>query len=256
MIPHVEVPRQARDAADLLSARFGDDLLAIYLYGSFVEGGLQPQSDIDLLVILRRCLDGAARGLLMRDLLALSTYPAKDGVQPLEVTCLVLSDIQPWRPPARRELQFGEWLRMEIEDGRVPEAETDPDIALLLAQARGKGIALRGPPAADLLPEIPARDLRAAIVRMMPEVARHWRGEEKHALLTLARMRVTLRDGDIVAKDVAVARILGQVPSVHHPVLAHAVAVYRGEAEDDWNGWETRVEACVDHLAAIVREAE
>lgn len=248
----INVPTQARDAIDALQEGLGDNLLAIYLYGSFVEGGLRAQSDIDLLAILRRPLAGAERGPLMRELLVFSVYPARGGLRPLEVTFLVLDDIQPWRAPARRELQFGEWLRTALEAGEVPAAEPDPDIALLLDQARAKGIALHGPPAADLLPAIPHADIRDAILAMMPEVARNWRGEEKHALLTLARMWVTLRTGGIVAKDVAAEHVLAHLPGEHHPVLRHAVAVYRGESEDDWSGWGLQVEACVGWFARVI----
>lgn len=240
----IDVPRQARDASGALQEGLGDHLLALYLYGSFVEGGLRAQSDIDLLAVVRRPLTPAERAALMRSLLAFSAYPASNGLRPLEVTCLVLSDIQPWRHPARRELQFGEWLRPELEAGTVPPPEPDPDIALLIAQARAKGIALHGPAAAELLPGIPREDIRAAILAMMPEVARNWRGEEKHALLTLARMWVTLRTGDIVAKDVAAARALAEMPGEHHAVLLHAVAVYRGESEEDLSEWPAEVEAC------------
>lgn len=248
----IDVPRQARDASAALQEGLGDHLLALYLYGSFVEGGLRAQSDIDLLAVVRRPLAPAERAALVRSLLAFSAYPASNGLRPLEVTCLVLSDIQPWRHPARRELQFGEWLRPELEAGTVPPPEPDPDIALLIAQARAKGIALHGPAAAELLPAIPREDIRAAILAMTPEVARNWRGEEKHALLTLARMWVTLRTGDIVAKDTAAERVLAHLPVEHRPALRHAMAIYRGESEDEWEGWQRRVETCVRGLEATI----
>lgn len=247
------VPGQAREVSRRLSARLGGNLLAVYLYGSFVNGGLQPRSDIDLLVVLREPLAGAERGPLVRELLAHSAYPARDGLRPLEVTCLALPDIHPWRHPARRDLQFGEWLRADLEAGRVPGPEIDPDVALLLRQARDKGIALHGPAANVLLPDVPRPDIRDAMLAMMPEVARNWRGEEKHALLTLARMWVTLQTDEIVAKDAAVACIRSQLPPEHQAVLEHAVAMYRGETEDEWQGWEAQVEACVACLASALR---
>ena len=250
----VNAPAQAREVSRRLSARFGDNLLAVYLYGSFVNGGLQAQSDIDLLAVVREPLADTERGPLMRDLLMHSAYPARDGLRPLEVTCLALSDIHPWRHPARRDLQFGEWLRADLEAGRVPGAEMDPDVALLVRQARDNGIALYGPEASALLPEVPQADIRDAMLAMMPEVARHWRGEERHALLTLARMWVTLRTGEIVAKDAAVARIRGELPPEHLAVLEHAVAIHRGETEDDLRHQQARVEACVGYLASAIRQ--
>jgi predicted nucleotidyltransferase len=250
--PHRDIPRQAREVIIWLSAELRANLLAVYLYGSFVEGGLRAQSDIDLLALLRHPLSEAERGRVMRELLGFSAYPAEGELRPLEATFLVLSDVLPWRHPARRELQFGEWLRAEVEAGMVPAVELDPDIALLLPQVRDKGIALYGPAATDLLPVVPESDIRSAILAMMPEVARNWRGDEKNALLTLARMWVTLQTGDMVAKDVAVARVRGQVPAIHHPVLQHAVAVYRGEGADDWSQWQDRVGTCVHYMASAI----
>ena len=116
----------------MLSRQLGGRLLALYLYGSFVDGGLRAHSDIDLLAVIERPLADEERVNLMRQLLALSAPPGDAGKRPLEVTFLVLSDIVPWRHPARRELQFGEWLRSEVEAGVVAPAEPDPDVAVLV----------------------------------------------------------------------------------------------------------------------------
>ncbi|MCD9032160.1 DUF4111 domain-containing protein [Luteimonas sp. Y-2-2-4F] len=242
-------PPQAMDAAVFLRERLGDTLLATWLYGSFADGGLRPGSDLDLLCALRRPLSGDERAAVMAGLLARSAPPGHAALRPLEVTCVVLAAVSPWRHPAMRELQFGEWLRDALAAGRVPPAEPDPDLALLLTQARANGIALHGPAAATLLPEVPARDARDAIVAMLPGVAQHLDGEELHALLTLARMWITLRCGDIVPKDVAAARVDAWLPEAHRPALARARAIYLGDLANDWTGWSPHVAACARFMA-------
>ncbi|MCD9028995.1 DUF4111 domain-containing protein [Luteimonas sp. BDR2-5] len=250
------LPSQAIDAVAFLRGRLGDALIATCLYGSFVDGGLRPGSDLDLLCALRRPLSDDERATVMAGLLARSAPPGHATLRPLEVTCVVLADMAPWRHPARRELQFGEWLRDGLQAGDVPHAVPDPDLALLLAQARAKGIALHGPAPAALLPEVPARDVRAAIVAMLPDVARNLAGEELHALLTLARMWVTLRSGDIVPKDAAATRVDAWLPEAHRPALAHARAIYLGQRPGDWTGWAPRVAACARFMAgAALRES-
>lgn len=246
------IPTQVLQAQALLSRQLGAQLLGLYLYGSFVDGGLRAHSDIDLLAVIERPLTDDGRLDLMRQLLALSAPPGDAELRPLEVTFLVLSDIVPWRHPARRELQFGEWLRSEVEAGVVAPAQPDPDVALLVTQARGRGIALQGPDAGELLPRVPRQHVRDAIAAMMPEVARNWRGEEKHALLTLARMWVTLQTGGIVAKDVAAVRIGNELPQVHRPVLDHARAVYLGAAADEWESWQDRTGPCVRFMEQAI----
>ena len=48
----VEIKEQVSKAIDLLCARLHGNIKAIYLYGSSVDGGLKPKSDIDLFVEL------------------------------------------------------------------------------------------------------------------------------------------------------------------------------------------------------------
>lgn len=248
----VSPPRQAIDVVHVLHARFGDDLLGVVLYGSFVDGGLRPASDIDLLALLRRRLTRNERAWTMAALLAMSVPPGDARVRALEVTCVVHADIVPWRHPAQRELQFGEWLRAELSAGVVADPVRDPDLALLVAQARARGIALLGPAPVALLPAVPACDIRDAIHAMRHDVARGLAGEETHALLTLARMWVTLASGDIVAKDAAAARVLPHLPLDCHATLERARTTYLGTYAQDWRGREREVAACAAALQAAI----
>ncbi len=87
----------------------------------------------------------------------------------------------------------------------------------------------------------------------MPEVAQNLAGEEKHALLTLARMWTTLQTGEIVPKDVAASRVGNQLPAAHRPALERALAAYLGTADDDWHGWRDRVAGCVRYMVGAMR---
>ena len=50
MTPEQQIER----CLDLLRKVLGDELIAVYLYGSSIVGGLQRYSDIDLFVVSRR----------------------------------------------------------------------------------------------------------------------------------------------------------------------------------------------------------
>ena len=63
-------------------------------------------------------------------------------------TVVARSEVVPWRYPARRELQFGEWLRHDILPERSEPAVLDHDLAILLTKARQHSLALLGPSAA------------------------------------------------------------------------------------------------------------
>ncbi len=86
------------------------------LYGSAVDGGLKPYSDIDLLVTVAVKLDETTRRALLNDLMEASAFPGEsETLRAIEVTLVVHDDIIPWRyPAAKRELQFGEWQRNDI----------------------------------------------------------------------------------------------------------------------------------------------
>ena len=64
--------RQIQEVYELAQALFQSELQAMYLYGSAALGGLHPQSDIDLLLVLRGALSEEARNQLTRALLACS----------------------------------------------------------------------------------------------------------------------------------------------------------------------------------------
>lgn len=228
---------------ETLRRYLGDDLLALYLYGSAVSGGLRPDSDLDFLAISRTPLDEAVRAGLTGELLRLSGQP-----RALEVSVLVLGDVLPWRYPPRLELQFGEWLRERLEAGRIAPPAADPDVAVLLASAWQESRTLHGPPLRELLQAVPTQDLRRAIRDDLPRLMVGVRGDERNVLLTLARMWLTLTTDTIQPKDQAALWALPRLPPEHRAALELALRGYRGECRDDWRGREAQVDALVIQL--------
>ena len=147
-------PAERQIAAVVTLARevLGDDVIALYLYGSATLGGLQNHSDIDLFVVSARSLTGAEKRRVVDGLLEISGDPARaaaswQDTRPLEVTIAARPGIDPWRFPPAMERQYGEWLRTEFAAGSVFPDEPTPnaDLALLLESVRRTGRALAGP---------------------------------------------------------------------------------------------------------------
>lgn len=150
--------KQIQTACALIENILGSELMAIHLYGSAMEGGLKPLSDIDLLVTVRSPLRDEQRRTLMQKLLGISAWPGTSEVyRALEVTVVVWSQIVPWQFPPVRELQFGEWLRDDITNGEYEPAQPDPDLAILLTKARQNSFPLRGEAASTLFEAVPER---------------------------------------------------------------------------------------------------
>ena len=157
-IPH-DIAAQLAATRAVIERHLGATLQAVHLFGSALDGGLKPRSDIDLLVTVALRPDEAVRCSLTSDLLGASAPPGcSGGMRALEVTVVAHGDVVPWRHPARRELQFGEWLRGDLEAGIVEPPLVDHDLAILLTKARQHGVALVGPPADVLFEPVPARD--------------------------------------------------------------------------------------------------
>ena len=242
-----------REPLDAVRDALGSDLVAVYLYGSAVDGGLRPDSDIDLLVVTRMPLTGGARRALVERLLPLSAYPARaGGLRPLEVTLVLLDEIRPWRYPPRSELVFGEWLRPALEAGDIAPPAFDPDLTLLLASARQSSHALVGPPVRQLLDAIPTADLCRAVVDSLPPLLTDIRGDERNVLLTLARMWFTLATQRIASKDQAARWVVERLPAALRAVLDLARQGYLGERHDDWSLHSEAVQAFVAHARDVI----
>jgi aminoglycoside 9-adenylyltransferase len=245
-----DVPEQAHEAVQVVQDALGDSMAGAYLYGSAVMGGLRPSSDVDVLVIVEQAVLGRERHRIVEGLLRMSGRG--DGTRrPLEVTIVRRGDVVPWRYPPAYQLVYGEWLRASFEAGRVPGPITDPDLAIVLAKARGHGVPLVGPGASALLEAVPATDLRRAMRDSLPRLVAGVRGDERNVLLTLARMWRTAVEGDVVSKDVAAAWAAARLEAETGALLEVARRGYRGEREDVWVG----TDAAVDALVATLRLA-
>lgn len=67
-----EVSTQLSEVVGVIERHLEPTLLAVHLYGSAVDGGLKPHSDIDLLVTVTVRLDETTRRALINDLLETS----------------------------------------------------------------------------------------------------------------------------------------------------------------------------------------
>ncbi len=245
----MEVEAQIAQAVAVAQRCLGEALVAVWLYGSATGGGLRRWSDVDLALLVDERPAEPVRQALVRGWLPLSGAPGS-AVRPLEVTVLALADLRPWRYPPWRVLQFGEWLRADFEAGILEPPQPDPDVALLVLQARSTGRALYGPAPAAVLDPVPMEDVRRAIADGVPDLVEDWRWDARNVLLTLARMWLTAATGAVLPKDRAADWAITRLPPDAAAWLARARADYLGLAAEDWAEAAAALGPTVERLAA------
>jgi len=151
------------------------------------------------------------------------------------------------------DLQYGDWLRAELERGEIPPPAPSPDLAVLITMTLLHGRPLVGPPPGDALSPVPQDDLLRAGRDELEGILADLDDDTRNMLLTLARIWCTAETGEIRSKDAAADWALPHLPAEHRPALERARDGYRS---GDYGTWEDLdVRACGDELAAAIRRS-
>ena len=177
------------------------DLRGLYLYGSLTTGDFSPaSSDIDLLAVTGRRPDGAVRGQLS----ALHLDLARRGGVYARLNCLYV----PAGMLADSGLLHVYWYGDRFTQWRLK--------VMTMAELGHSGQALYGPWPPAGLPDVSMSEIRE---QARDELTGYWRRltyrprawlEDKwvdFALITLARSAAVLRDGALITKSQAIARL-------------------------------------------------
>ncbi|AIS02046.1 aminoglycoside adenylyltransferase family protein [Streptomyces glaucescens] len=246
---------QVREVVRLVERVLGPEVVGVCAHGSGVLGGLRPASDLDVLAVTRRRMNGPERRALLDGLLAVSGPGAPGGPRAVELTVVVHSEVRPWRFPPTADFLYGEWLREEFTAGGPPAPRPMPDLALLVTTARAGAHPLSGPPPARVLDPVPPADLARACVAALPELLAELHDDTRNAVLTLARVWTKLATGEIRPKDAAADWALPRLPPGLRPVLEHARELYltRHYSEETWSAELTaRVRPYADAVLAEI----
>ncbi|EZH64773.1 adenylyltransferase [Bacillaceae bacterium JMAK1] len=250
---NVKIPKEAYDAFTVVKEVIGHEVIAVSLYGSAASGGLRKNSDVDVLVVVREALSEKTRQVLTEQLMRISgKIGNEEGKRYLELTVIQVTQGTQFQYPPRSEFMYGEWLRQEFEAGLIPEPKYDPDLAIVLAQAREDGVSLFGPELSTILEPIPKEDIKKAILDSLPSLVENPEGDERNVLLTLARMWRTLEDGTILSKDIAAQWAIPRLSKEHGAILDLARRAYLDQVNDHWDDKQTEVKSLIHQLVRII----
>ena len=133
------------------------------------------------------------------------------------------------------EYLYGEWLRVDCETGATPMPCRNPDVIILLAQARASGSALAGPPPTEILPAVSSGRVRQALIQSLDGLMQSLEGDERNVLLTLARIAQTLDTGLFAPKDQAATWAIPRLGNETGEVMVYARSAYLAFLKDRWD---------------------
>jgi predicted nucleotidyltransferase len=243
----------------LMRETLGHDALGAYQYGSAVLGGVQPTSDIDILVITGRLATLVEKRQLVQGLMAISApFPPPGLERCVEVTVVAQAQVRPWRYPSSFDLQYGEWLRerFERENTLLLRPAVNVDLTTLLTIVLLGDQPLFGPPPGELLDPVLLEDCVRAMVSDIDLFMDEFENDTRNILLRLARIWQTVVTGIIDRKDRAAEWAQQRLPPAHQQLMERARAMYLGWQPDEWTGMASEARASADYMISqIQREA-
>ena len=248
---------QISQSLDLLHEIIGDDLLAVYLYGSSVMGGLHNNSDIDLFVLSDRQTTKTEKTLLISKLLKISgMYLTNKDFRPIELTIVVKSEVNPWHYPPSFDFQYGEWWRKEFEVGNNDPwpSKTTPDLTLQIAQVLLASKTLFGQEPYQLLDKVPYRDFTRASAKKIDSLMADLISDTRNVLLTFARVWCTLETDTIRSKPDAASWVIDKLPDTYKLILEQARSGYLGEQPENWERIPALLQPCAKYMVAKIKD--
>ncbi|EON24259.1 hypothetical protein CF8_1735 [Nocardioides sp. CF8] len=227
------------DLADQVAKALGDNLVGVYLKGSFALGSGDVHADVDFLVVTREELDTDEESLIREIHRQLPDRP-EHWAHNLEGSYAPVDQLHERADPNQP------WLY--VDNGqREMELSTHDNTETFRWVLKNRGLAITGPPAESLLNHVPTQVLRAEAAELAvqrrddaladPEYLENGWGQP-HEVLTQCRMLYTASTGRVAGKNQAARWCSAVLPPEWRGLLDAAIV-------DRPNPWE-RVSTAAD----------
>lgn len=204
-------------------AILGEQLVGVYLQGSFAAGGWDQSSDVDWVAAIREPLTDAQVAQLQTLAERLFALPAT-WAQHLEGSYITVE--------ALRRLGDTPQQHWYLDNGSVVMERSDHDNTLVVRWTlREHGVVLYGPPIATLVDPVDADDLR----REVRAVFRDWAADftanpprinsrwyQQFVVISYCRMLQTMQEGGVYSKPAGVAWGLAHLDPAWHALIQRA----------------------------------
>jgi predicted nucleotidyltransferase len=226
--PHAEVNRVLAGLLPGLHDVLGPELVGVYLSGSLATGDFDRASDVDVVVVTEEEVSDAHFAALD----ALHQRVAEiDAWTATELECTYISRA------ALRRFDPGCAVHANLDRGpgeRLKRMRYDAGCVVHLHLLRTRGIVLAGPPPETLIDSVSPDDLRQAMRDVLagwaaelvrdPAEVRSASGYQSYVVLSLCRIRYTLRHGAVVSKRHAAEWAMDAFDPRWRPLIDRALA--------------------------------
>jgi predicted nucleotidyltransferase len=184
----------------------GDQLVAVYLFGSATTGDFDAESDVDVVAVTADKIEDDTFA-------ALQTMHAQ--IATIDSWCATQLEISYIPRRAIRRYDPADVLHPRLDRGKEQTLHMmrhDADWVVQRHLIRERGLTLLGPAPAMLIDPVAPDDLRLAMLELLPE----WlapmlenppdvrtRGYQSFIVLSICRILYTLEHGDVVSKNAA-----------------------------------------------------
>lgn len=257
MLPELETQLDPHEAdllravlgalADSVQTALADNLIGIYLKGSFALGAGDVHADVDFLVVTNRELDSDEESKI-REIHRQMPTKTEHWARVLEGSYATVDQLRERADPNQP------WLYVDNGQQEM-ESSTHDNTETFRWVLKNRALVITGPPADSLLPEVPTQALRdeAAALAVQrhhdaladPEYLKNGWGQP-HEVLTQCRMLYTASAGQVAGKNDAARWCLTVLPTEWHQLVEAAIA-------DRPNPWDRVHRQADPHLTALAR---
>lgn len=206
----------------------GDNLVGIYLHGSYVMGCFNPQkSDLDLIIVVNEKMDGASKREVMDMVVSLNEKGPAKGIEMSIVTKTVC---KPFVYPTPFELHFSVmhlgWYRDNPEDYIQKMNGTDVDLAAHFTIIGKRGKCLCGQPIEEVFGEVPQKDYMDAIWDDIAEAPEDIGTNTMYITLNLARVLAYKKEQLVLSKKEGGEWAIKNLPQDYQLLISDALHEY------------------------------
>jgi len=211
-----------------------DNLVGIYLHGSYVMEGFNPAvSDIDFLVVIEENIENETKRQLITVLLELDQYSPAKG---LEMSIMKASDVMSPSKPTPFALHYSDYHkdRYKTELDYICCGDDDPDLLAHLTIIKSRGQCVYGKEISDVFGLVPVEYYLQAIMYDLNDARGGINDNHEYYVLNMCRSLQYLKEGTISSKAEGGNWAINNLPDEFTVYVEEALNKYKG-TEYTWD---------------------